>query len=779
MSKPKSHLCEQTENIYRCGVCFKHFSNEQLCYSHMISHSSNDTQSHLVATDTRGPQKTLSHIRSEKKSQKEHESIKCDCCEKYFPNILKLKRHLQQRRTGAEFQCSVCNLICTKWSQFTTHMRIHSNHRPFKCDLCMKAFKRKTHLVQHRKLHTGEKPFKCSLCKAAFADKCNLNRHLKLHPKQSNKTFRKFRCRRSRVPVVQNPVIHVEEKGSEETNDEGLHFSGNVPRFDKIEETKALEGFDEREQVSSGKEQLLEACTALVNLNKDLFKKEETGETAIASTDSENMIILTKEDRTDKAYMRIVDILLVLSVPCDDLKSKSCIPVRTDDADLLHRKPDDDDAPISHKSEDSYVLLSQEADEHDVMMSLETNDYLSGRTGSDTRDMNRILMSKTNQRFEVIVNSGKVMAPVCDIKKVKDISAVESGKYTSGFKGHSTMQTITVVKDDMISPCVIVAKENTENVHGQSVNHDLLSISGAGSRLDNPQVSVPVECSGSHGSGLTLDTLQELVPRDGVDSKDACLESGQVPSSQVSVGFSQISKKDNMDTGSQVTEAKGRRHVSITKESSKKHQKTVVSMTAIGRDKLELDSGQTLANCDHRHSKQPVKCNVFFECHFCGKKMKTASALKYHVRIHTKHKAITCRICKKDFYKPSVYEVHMRSHTGLKPYFCVICNRKYRDCSSLRSHMKLHTGLNVFSCSVCNKVFSKRTELISHFKIHTGDKPYLCQMCPKTFRTQHSLSRHVLCHTGDKPYTCQYCDLGFRDTSNRKKHMRKHHNLNS
>ncbi|XP_071093972.1 zinc finger protein 91-like [Haliotis cracherodii] len=914
MSEQKGYHNEQTENIYRCGVCFENFSTEQTCYDHVLSHGSKDERNQTKMTTIKPgvSQETLTAIHNKKSIKKEHGSLKCDCCETFFSNILKLKRHLQHQRTVKEFHCRFCNMLCRKMSELMTHLRTHTNERPFKCDLCKKAFKRNTHLVQHRKLHSGDKPFICSQCKAAYADKCNLNRHVKLYHKHSDQTPKKFRSRKSRVSIVDNPVTHssVDEKGSEKTNEGGSSVTENVHQ---LEQTSTLKDSGVKGLVSSGKEVSFKPCSDLTNSKKDIFEKEEREATSPTddATDSKHIPMFNEKDRTETVYVRIGETCLVLSVHCEDKISKSPVVVRTDNGMLIPREPDCED-----------VLMSQESEDGNVVLSLESRE-----TGSHTKSINRT--DKDTSKFLVChmsenrVSSGRSKLAVCGFKKIKAAHTVESGKCSPGWKARSATPNKADAEHKVMFPCVINADKKTEDVYRQNVKlvpvgragrcgagsthdtpqavvpvgragrcgagsthdtpqavgragccgagsthdtpqavvpvgragrcgagsthdtpqavvpvgragrcgagsthdtpqavvpvgragrcgagsthdtpqavvpvgragrcgagstHDtpqaVIPVGragrcGTGSTHDTPQAVVPVGCAGRCGAGSTHDTPQAVVP---VDIKDAAVRSGNVTCSQVSVVLR--TKKGDTDTTSQNFVEDQKRHVNLMKESPVSPVSSIGQGLKPPQKELELDLGQSAVDCEHGHGnpEQQKTYSVLYECGYCGKKMKTESTLKYHVRTHTKDRAIRCNVCEKDFYKPSTYDVHMRSHTGLRPFCCGICKRRYRDNSTLRSHMKLHTGLNVFSCSVCKRVFPKQTELNSHFSIHTGDRPYLCQMCPKTFRTRHSLCRHVRCHTGDKPYPCPHCDLRFRDTSNRKKHVLKHHNLDS
>eukprot|EP00124_Ichthyophonus_hoferi_P004774 Ihof_evm2s573 gene=Ihof_evmTU2s573 len=76
----------------------------------------------------------------------------CPHCEKDFPNLSSLNKHLTS----------------------------HSQDRPHDCIVCSKKFKRFDHLSSHMLTHRGEKPFMCSYeqCQKRYSDQRSLKRHL-------------------------------------------------------------------------------------------------------------------------------------------------------------------------------------------------------------------------------------------------------------------------------------------------------------------------------------------------------------------------------------------------------------------------------------------------------------------------------------------------------------------------------------------------------------------------------------------------------------------------
>ena len=108
--------------------------------------------------------------------------INCNICQKSFPWLSDLDRHMRSvhmREKG--FFCDICHISFSQNSKLSRHVKsVHEGEKPFFCDICHNSFSRKSNLSQHLKsVHEGEKPFTCDICHSSFSQKSDLSRHLK------------------------------------------------------------------------------------------------------------------------------------------------------------------------------------------------------------------------------------------------------------------------------------------------------------------------------------------------------------------------------------------------------------------------------------------------------------------------------------------------------------------------------------------------------------------------------------------------------------------------
>jgi len=72
---------------------------------------------------------------------------------------------------------------------------------------------------------------------------------------------------------------------------------------------------------------------------------------------------------------------------------------------------------------------------------------------------------------------------------------------------------------------------------------------------------------------------------------------------------------------------------------------------------------------------------------------------------------------------------------------CSCCSKTFTSKSALRYHLKKHSRGRPFKCTQCSKTFTHNCYLKRHFQAHTGtgERPFKCSLCPKTFQFNSAL----------------------------------------
>jgi KRAB domain-containing zinc finger protein len=149
------------KKFYNCSLCPKTFKRSRESVHHMITEHIHELDNFVD---------------------------KCVTCNKSFPNVFTLHKHLKSQceNKSKKLNCNVCN----KKFMWLDSMAKHMEHehpgtekiKMYTCELCGKGFTRSEHLERHRKTHNpSEKKFECPVCQKKFNRKDNLRSHMKIH----------------------------------------------------------------------------------------------------------------------------------------------------------------------------------------------------------------------------------------------------------------------------------------------------------------------------------------------------------------------------------------------------------------------------------------------------------------------------------------------------------------------------------------------------------------------------------------------------------------------
>ncbi|KAJ6646783.1 Zinc finger protein, partial [Pseudolycoriella hygida] len=174
---------------------------------------------------------------------------------------------------------------------------------------------------------------------------------------------------------------------------------------------------------------------------------------------------------------------------------------------------------------------------------------------------------------------------------------------------------------------------------------------------------------------------------------------------------------------------------------------------------------------------QPTEPKKEFICDMCGVRLKTKSAVKNHLLIHTNTKSHACTICGKKFRQNSDRRIHERQHTGEKPFQCHECGKAFISKGLLTAHKKSHED-TTYPCHICGREFNLPSGYRKHIQTHRQDRSFKCTICPKSFNTRIYLTKHMSIHS-NKQYQCRFCDCKFSTGDGQRQHQRNKHKYTS
>lgn len=190
-------MLEDTETLFECSICRKHFSTLKALQRHLVTHESkvqtntfDKSVKTLKRTITTGSafQSTLRIVNTSKDSQKletvTHNISQGRAPEPVKVTILKPKCIPEiKQKTELAFSalCAICGDSFKSQEMYNRHIEGHKIKNEFKCKDCDKEFHRAEELKIHSRTHSTQLPYSCSICSKQFAQLSTLRAHMHFH----------------------------------------------------------------------------------------------------------------------------------------------------------------------------------------------------------------------------------------------------------------------------------------------------------------------------------------------------------------------------------------------------------------------------------------------------------------------------------------------------------------------------------------------------------------------------------------------------------------------
>ncbi|CAH0564685.1 unnamed protein product [Brassicogethes aeneus] len=141
--------------------------------------------------------------------------------------------------------------------------------------------------------------------------------------------------------------------------------------------------------------------------------------------------------------------------------------------------------------------------------------------------------------------------------------------------------------------------------------------------------------------------------------------------------------------------------------------------------------------------------------------------------IHT----VKCTTCKMNFINNVQLNIHNMVHQKCDKFFCCdICKRKIQNKYKFEEHIQKHMCLKPFVCGHCNERFSSSKDTKIHMQTHTN-RPFSCNLCEKCFTSKGSLMAHKIMHMPSNKFKCKFCRIDFPSKLSLQLHVSKFHDM--
>ena len=128
-------------------------------------------------------------IEMENTDIKDKNQFPCNVCEKSFPILSLLVKHVMIHTGEKPHSCEICKEVFSSKIDYKAHRKTHLANS-YDCDICGKSFKFQKYLNKHKKLHNSEKAIICDICGKSFT----VQRYMARHKKEAHGHVNEYSC---------------------------------------------------------------------------------------------------------------------------------------------------------------------------------------------------------------------------------------------------------------------------------------------------------------------------------------------------------------------------------------------------------------------------------------------------------------------------------------------------------------------------------------------------------------------------------------------------------
>ncbi|XP_071534812.1 uncharacterized protein [Panulirus ornatus] len=163
-----------------------------------------------------------------------------------------------------------------------------------------------------------------------------------------------------------------------------------------------------------------------------------------------------------------------------------------------------------------------------------------------------------------------------------------------------------------------------------------------------------------------------------------------------------------------------------------------------------------------------------FECHECGFRYKSKTALQKHLAQFSKNadeRIFKCYFCSHSYASRKYRNKHERIHGKSRSLPCCCCDRTFSNRDTIQRHRMSKNIKMPPECVGCGWVFASKGYLDDHLLKVQRDLPFQCFICSHNYPSELALVKHVRFHGRKKEFECASCTARFVNGYFLKRHI--------